>query len=75
MLTVSQKYQALPCRCLGVPTFLQCHGPVSLPGRVEVAGGLARLREVEAVEDALVGEAPEPTLPVLGRHPAVIHQT
>ena len=57
------------------PTFLQCHGPVSLPCRVEVAGGLARLREVEAVEDALVGEAPEPALPVLRGHPAVVHQT
>ena len=34
-------------------TFFDGHGPVALARRVEVAGGVARLREVEAVKDAL----------------------
>ena len=56
-------------------TFFQCHGPVSLFGRVQVAHGLPGLGEEEAVVDLLVGKAPEAPLPVLGRDPGVVQET
>ena len=40
-------------------TFFKRHCPVALLGRVEVALGLARLGQEEAVVDLLVGEASE----------------